>query len=126
MARVAKKAKKRRPPTKVGQRTNNRLDLGRVDPLAAGLDEVLGAPGDDELAGSVDACQVAGGEPAVVVRGRFYFSKVPLDDRRAAHAQVSLDTALVGQGAAFGVGQQQVHAQRGTSGQVRRSRRRIG
>ena len=48
-----------------GQRADDRLDLGRVDPFAARLDQVLGAPGDDEVAVGVDAGEIAGVEPAI-------------------------------------------------------------
>jgi len=39
------------------QRADDRLDLRRIDPFAAGLDEILGAAGDDEVALAVDAAR---------------------------------------------------------------------
>src|SRR5690606_36075617 len=64
------------------------LDLGGVDPLAAGLDQVLGAPGDHEVAVGLDAREVAGIEPAVVVDGWTGLAEVALDGAGTAHAQV--------------------------------------
>jgi len=72
------------------------LDLGRVDPLAARLDQILGAAGDDEIALGVDARQVAGGEPAVGIRGALLLAEVALDHGRPAHAQVPFHAALLG------------------------------
>ena len=54
----------------VGVRAQHRLDLGRRHVLAAGDDEVLHAPGDEEVAVGVAAAEVAGVEPAVADRRR--------------------------------------------------------
>ena len=105
----------------LGQRTNNRLDLGGIDPLAARLDQVLGAAGDDQVADGIDARQVAGRKPAVGIRRRLLIAEIALDDRGAAHAQVSLDAALFRQRAPVGVGEQQVDADGGPPRQVRRA-----
>ena len=50
-----------------GCRPDDRLDLGRVDPLAAGLDQVLRAAADREVARLVDHREIAGVEIALLV-----------------------------------------------------------
>jgi len=103
------------------QRTNHRLDLGGIDPLAAGLDQVLGPARDDEIAGRIDAREIAGGKPAIGIGRALLLAEVSFDHRRAAHAQVALDPALFRQRPAVGIGEQQVDTHAGTSRQVRRA-----
>src|SRR4030095_13821366 len=68
---------------------DHRLDLGRIDVLAAGLDQFLLrlAPNVVEPALVVEAAHVAGVVPAVAqgVRGHVRLAEIPLKDHGAAH-----------------------------------------
>ena len=101
---LAQHAHRERPlrPLLVGDRDHRRLGDRRVphqrvlerdgrDPLAAGLDEVLGAVLDLDVAVGVDRDDVAGLEPAVVrpAVGRVRGVEVGRGDRRAAHLELA-------------------------------------
>ena len=73
------------------------FQVDRADPLAPGLDHVLGAVADLHGAARVDGGDVARGEPAVHQRG-FVGLVVALHDPLAAHHQLALRCAVAGQG----------------------------
>ncbi len=55
------------------------LDLGGRDVLASSDDRVVGSSFDEQVAGTVEACSVVGGEPAVVVEDRSMLQILPRD-----------------------------------------------
>src|SRR6185436_13991013 len=65
------------------------LEVDRADPLAAGLDHVLGAIGDLDVAIGIDGADVASGKPAVVQGVAAFALEVALDHPRPAHFQVA-------------------------------------
>ena len=73
---------------------------------------------------SMRARSPVGNQPSASV-ARLLIAEIALDDRGAAHPQMSLDAALLRQRAAVGVGEQQVDADRGAARQMRRARRGI-
>ena len=84
-----------RPATTSGSAPTTASISAGIDPFAARLDQVLGAAGDDEVAVGIDPGEIAGREPAVGVGRRLLVAEIALDDRGAAHAQMSLDAALL-------------------------------
>ena len=81
----------------VGMRHDLVLELDRRDPLAARLDDVLGAVGDLDEALRVDGADVAGAEPAVVKFVRRSIPVVGTGDPRAAHLDLAGGLAVPGE-----------------------------
>src|SRR3989454_10506734 len=75
----------------LGVRHDHVLEVHARDPLAAGLDQVLGAVGDLHVAFGVDRRDVAGLEPAVLGEpgGGLRVVVVGADDPRAAHLELA-------------------------------------
>src|SRR5688572_15738774 len=65
------------------------LEVDGADPFAAGLDHVLRAVGDLDVALGVDVHHVAGGEPAALERIAAFALEIALNYPRAAHVEVA-------------------------------------
>src|SRR6185436_35039 len=87
------------------------LEVDRADPLAAGLDHVLRAVGDLDIAVRVDGAHVPGREPAVFERIAALALEVALDHPGPAHLQVAEGLAIPRQLGAVLVDDAEVHAE---------------
>ena len=81
----------------VGMGHDGVLELDRGDPLAAGLDDVLGAVRDRHVALAVERADVAGAQPAVVELRRVLVLVVRAGDPRATDLELADRLAVVGQ-----------------------------
>jgi TRAP-type C4-dicarboxylate transport system permease large subunit len=92
------------------------FQVDRADPFAAGLDHVLGAVHQLQVAVGVDGGHVTGGEEAFGVElGAAFVLEVAAGDPGAAHVQVAACLAVPGHGLAVFVHQLQVHAPHATA-----------
>src|SRR4029450_1919864 len=80
-----------------GRRHGGVLQVHRGDPLPAGLDDVLGAVGQGQIAVRADRTDVARAQPAVRELLRVLLAVVPAGDPGTAHLQLPGAPAVVGQ-----------------------------
>ena len=88
------------------------FQIDRRDPLAAGLDDVLGAVGDPHIAVLVDGGDVAGVEKAFVVEDVGIDLEIGLGDRGPAHLEAAESLAVPRQFLAGIVGDLHLDAER--------------
>src|SRR6185312_15640637 len=104
-----------------GNRADESLDLGGIDPLASRLDQILGATGDDQVTGGIDAREIARRKPSFGIGGRVLIAEIALDDGCATHAQMPLATSLLRNRVTFSVREQEIDADGRASRQMSRA-----
>src|SRR6185503_13234650 len=94
-----------------GVRHRDVLEVDRADPLAAGLDHVLRAIGDLDVAIGIDRAYVAGRKPSHAQGIAALALEIALDHPRSAHLQVAELLAVPGQLASVFVDDAEIHAE---------------
>jgi hypothetical protein len=103
-----------------GIRADDVLDLDRVDPLAARLDQILGPTREGQGSAVVDDRKIAGVEPAVLIQRRGFGAVVAAHHARPLDLQVTDDIALFRQKLSPRIRQHHVQTHGRTAGGQRR------